>query len=88
MQINKPDTMQRLRAIVSEMFGPDREAAIEDDTKPWHSTIGAKNIDRIDFRLFLRAEFEIVNCETMFDGASLREIADYIDATTPSTDAH
>lgn len=78
-------TMERLRDILGEQFGPERAAALDENAKPWHEAIGAKTIDILDFKLFVQEQFAVYPHPYFFDEKrSLAEIRDYIDAATPN----
>jgi hypothetical protein len=79
------DTLKALRELFEQQFGPERTAALGDTDKPWHEHIGAKSIDRIDVGYLIQEQFGVTPHAFFFDTASLKEIADMIDAATPNT---
>jgi len=82
------DTMKTIRGFLEEMFGEERAALLKDDDKPWHDAIGAKNIDRVDFGALICTTFDVQPHAFFFDGASLAEIVEYIDAMAPNAFPH
>lgn len=81
-------TTEHLREILTEMFGLDRAESLNVDQSEALPHLGGKALDAVDFRLFVEERFSVRLPEHIVCTASLKEIADLIDAAKPTDNPH
>ena len=81
-------TTDHLREILTEMFSLDRVETLQPEQKDPLGWLGAKSLDRIDFRLFVEERFSIRLPDVVLRGSTLQEMAEFLDAAKPTANPH
>ena len=72
-------TRKAVNEILTEMFGEERLKSIPSEQSHFFAAIGAKNLDRVDFRCFVEEKFGVSLNQSLLVTCSLDDITEFLE---------